>query len=119
MEYTKSEAKQWAKEHYRGLENTLMPSFTPDLAQLDEEGIRHDVRFSIEQGFFSTLCCLEATLLRHLHVHNHDVKVLCTHGNQYLFAIFRSHHGVPTLLEQPDHHRTVHCIILRDENPEG
>lgn len=44
MGNTKRDLKLWAKEHLRGVENTLLPSFTPDLAALDEEGIRHDVR---------------------------------------------------------------------------
>ena len=48
--------KEWAKEHFRGFENILMASFTPDLKELDEAGIRLDVRQSIKNGFFSTLC---------------------------------------------------------------
>lgn len=43
----------WAKEHIRGLENIVMPSFTPDLSDLDEDGIRLDIRQSIAHGFFS------------------------------------------------------------------
>ena len=39
----------------KGLENIIIPSFTPDLSELDEEGIRWDVRQSIKHGFFSTL----------------------------------------------------------------
>jgi len=46
---------EWAKEHFKGFENVLMPSFSPDLKTLDEDGIRLDVRKSIEHGFFSTL----------------------------------------------------------------
>ena len=38
LEFTKSEAKQWAREHYKGLEGIICPSFTPDLAELDEDG---------------------------------------------------------------------------------
>jgi 4-hydroxy-tetrahydrodipicolinate synthase len=56
MEFTKSEAKQWAKKHYQGLIGNISPSFTPDLAELDEEGIRHDVRHHINKGMFSFLC---------------------------------------------------------------
>jgi 4-hydroxy-tetrahydrodipicolinate synthase len=48
--------KQWAKRHFVGFENILLPSFTPDLRDLDEEGIRHDVRLSIRHGFFSVFC---------------------------------------------------------------
>ena len=55
MEFTKVEAKDWAKEKFTGLEGIMLPSFTPDLAELDEAGIRHDVRYLINQGFFSIL----------------------------------------------------------------
>ena len=55
MEYTKKTAKEWAKETFRGLENGLLPSFTPDLKDIDEKGIRWDVQQSIKHGFFATL----------------------------------------------------------------
>lgn len=50
-----SAPKTWAREHYRGVENFTLPSFTPAY-ELDEAGIRRDVRQSIEHGFFSTAC---------------------------------------------------------------
>jgi len=56
----KSEMQAWAAENMKGVENQLMPSFTPDLESLDEEGIRWDVQKSKEHGFFSTLCACEA-----------------------------------------------------------
>lgn len=49
----RSDRKAWAKANFKGLETILMPSFTPDLKNLDEEGIRHDVRMSKKHGFFS------------------------------------------------------------------
>jgi 4-hydroxy-tetrahydrodipicolinate synthase len=61
MEFTKSEAKQWARENYKGLECIIMPSFTPDLAELDEESIRWDVQYHISQGWFSILCAIESS----------------------------------------------------------
>lgn len=48
---SKTERKQWAREHLKGMENALMPSFSPDFKSLDEEGIRADVRQSIRHGF--------------------------------------------------------------------
>lgn len=51
----RADRKAWAREHFKGFENVLMPSFSPDLKKLDEAGIRLDVRKSIEHGFFSTL----------------------------------------------------------------
>jgi 4-hydroxy-tetrahydrodipicolinate synthase len=44
------------------MENFIIPSFTPDLSELDEEGIRWDVRQSIKHGFFSTMCAAEVGL---------------------------------------------------------
>ena len=61
MEYTRKEAKSWAREHYRGLEGTVMPSFTPDLSKLDEEGIRHDIDYYVRHGMFSVFCAVEST----------------------------------------------------------
>ena len=63
IEFTKSEAKQWARENYKGLSGTLSPSFTPDLKELDEEGIRHDVRHNISKGMFSVFCQTEICAL--------------------------------------------------------
>jgi len=58
----KSERKAWAREHFRGIENVLMPSFNADLTELDEEGIRLDVRQSKRHGFFGSLCSVETGL---------------------------------------------------------
>jgi len=52
----------WAETHMKGVENLLMPSFTPDMERLDEEGIRWDVRQSEKHGFFGTLCTCESGL---------------------------------------------------------
>ncbi len=60
MQVHRSEMKQWAKQHLRGIENCTFPSFTPDLQELDEEGIRHDIRQAVKHGFVSTLLTLEA-----------------------------------------------------------
>lgn len=62
MTVDRSDRKAWAREHFLGLENCIMPSFTTDLDELDEDGIRLDVRQSIEHGFFSSLLTLEAGL---------------------------------------------------------
>jgi 4-hydroxy-tetrahydrodipicolinate synthase len=63
MEFTKSEAKEWAKKTYHGLDGVIQPSFTPDLEKLDEEGIRHDVRHNINKGVFSVFCAVEVSAL--------------------------------------------------------
>ena len=51
-----SSRKAWSLEHFKGLENVLVPSYTADFRQVDEAGIRRDVRLAIEQGFFATAC---------------------------------------------------------------
>ena len=60
MDIAKTEMKAWAKENFIGPENCTLPSFTPDLSELDEDGIRWDVQQAIKHGFFSTLCAIEA-----------------------------------------------------------
>ena len=62
MSVERGERKAWAREHFRGFENVLMPSFDTGLRTLDEAGIRLDVRQSIRHGFFSSLCALETGL---------------------------------------------------------
>jgi len=49
----RSEKKEWAREHFKGLGGLIMPTFTPDFKSLDEEGVRIDVRHAIQQGFSS------------------------------------------------------------------
>lgn len=53
MLYRKHEAKDWARNAYRGLDTTILPCFTPDTLALDEAGIRHDMRLLAQQGFFA------------------------------------------------------------------
>lgn len=57
----KSEAKAWAKEVYHGVEENVVPSFTPDLKELDEDGVRLDIRHAINQGYFSICIFPEST----------------------------------------------------------
>ena len=46
-------AKEWARKAYVGLDTTILPCFTPDTLELDEAGIRHDMRMLVPQGFFA------------------------------------------------------------------
>lgn len=62
MTIKRDERKSWAQDALRGIENALMPSFSADLTELDEEGIRWDVRQAIAHGFFSTMCTCEVGL---------------------------------------------------------
>jgi dihydrodipicolinate synthase/N-acetylneuraminate lyase len=60
MQYTKAEAKDWARANMRGVCNVIIPSYTHDLKGLNEAGIRHDVRKNIEHKFWGALLVSEA-----------------------------------------------------------
>lgn len=62
LDMAKSEMKQWARETLLGIENCTFPSFTPDLSELDEAGIRWDVQMAKAHGFRSTQCVAESGL---------------------------------------------------------
>ncbi len=62
MPVSRHERKAWARDSLVGLENALMPSFSADMRELDEEGIRWDVRQAKAHGFFSTMCAVETGL---------------------------------------------------------
>lgn len=47
----KSELLAWGKENLKGVENQLFPSFTPDMSDIDEDGIRWDIQQTIKHGF--------------------------------------------------------------------
>ncbi len=55
MKYRKSEAKEWAREHWKGV---WVASYTPYTAdyKIDEQGVRHNLRYLIDglgiQGMF-------------------------------------------------------------------
>lgn len=60
VEYTRAEAKGWARETFRGACNVIIPSYTSDLRSLNEPAIRHDVRRNMELGFWGALLVSEA-----------------------------------------------------------
>ena len=60
--YRKNEAREWAREHLRGVANVVIPSYTGDLKGLNEKGIRHDIRKEIEYGFAGTLLVSEVNV---------------------------------------------------------
>jgi dihydrodipicolinate synthase/N-acetylneuraminate lyase len=59
VQYSRTEAKEWAAANWRGVCNVIMPSFSADLQRLNEAGIRHDVRRNIELGFWGALLVSE------------------------------------------------------------
>jgi 4-hydroxy-tetrahydrodipicolinate synthase len=59
LPYTRAEAKAWAREHMRGVCNVVLPTFTGDLRRLNAAAIAHDVRRSVEFGFWGSLLASE------------------------------------------------------------
>ena len=60
--YRKNEAREWAREHLKGVANVVIPSYTGDLKGLNENGIRHDIRQEIDYGFAGTLLVSEVAI---------------------------------------------------------
>jgi len=58
-EYHKGEAREWAREQMRGVANTITPTFTQDLRNVNERAARFDVRKEIEFGFWGALLVSE------------------------------------------------------------
>lgn len=59
MEYTRAEAKDWARRTWFGCTNVVMPTFTSDLTGLNEKAIIHDIKRSSELGFWGSLLVSE------------------------------------------------------------
>lgn len=62
MRFTRSEARDWARQNLTGVANVVVPSFSADLKRLNEEGIRHDIRREIECGFTGGLMVSEVAI---------------------------------------------------------
>jgi 4-hydroxy-tetrahydrodipicolinate synthase len=60
--YSRSEAREWAMENFKGVVNVIIPSFTNDLKGLNEKAIRHDIRKNIELGFAGALMVSEVAI---------------------------------------------------------
>lgn len=60
--YQKKDALAWAREHLVGCSGVTIPSYTRDLKQLNERGIRHDIEKIASLGFKYTLLCTEVAI---------------------------------------------------------
>ncbi|MFI5718956.1 dihydrodipicolinate synthase family protein [Nocardia sp. NPDC051750] len=60
--YTKTESRVWAREKLIGAVNCTIPSFTADLKNLNEKGIRHDIALAKEHGFIGSLAIGEVSI---------------------------------------------------------
>jgi len=107
LEFTKSEAKEWARKHYKGLDGIVSPSFTPDLSELDEEGIRWDVQDNIRKGMFSFLCQSEICAMT-LEERKRFVEIACDEANgKVLVSTFTGINSVEQDIELLKHFEKV------------
>lgn len=60
--YSKSEARDWARENLVGVANVTIPTMTADYKGLNEAAIRHDTEKAIEHGFMGSLICSEVAM---------------------------------------------------------
>jgi len=60
--YTKAESRSWARDKLVGAVNCTIPSFTADLKNLNESGIRHDIALAKQHGFIGTLAIGEISI---------------------------------------------------------
>lgn len=62
VDYTKTEARAWARQNFLGTVAVTHPSFTPDFSAIDDDAIRHDVLKLKELGFAGTLLVAEVNI---------------------------------------------------------
>lgn len=60
--YSKSEARDWARDKLVGVANVTVPTMTADFSALNEAAIRHDVETAIGHGFIGSLACSEVNM---------------------------------------------------------
>src|SRR5215475_11525140 len=61
-DYTREEARAWARENLTGCSAVTIPTFTADLKRMNEDAIRHDIERVIEHGFSYTLLMTETAI---------------------------------------------------------
>lgn len=60
--FTRSEARAWARESMHGVANVVTPTFTTDLAHVNEAATRHDISLEIDYGFCGALMVSEVAI---------------------------------------------------------
>jgi 4-hydroxy-tetrahydrodipicolinate synthase len=62
VDYTKDQARAWARKHWKGAIAVTMPSYTADFEKINENAIRHDILKLKELGFAGTLLITELSV---------------------------------------------------------
>src|ERR1051325_1349168 len=58
-EYTRKEARDWARAKMKGVCGCMLPTFNSSLTKVNERAIRHDIRLEKKLGFWGTLLVSE------------------------------------------------------------
>jgi 4-hydroxy-tetrahydrodipicolinate synthase len=83
--YDRDEARDWAREHLRGVVNVIIPSFTSDLGAINEAAVRHDVRKQLEFGFDGALLVSEVAITAPEYRQFCEIAADEANGRQLLF----------------------------------
>jgi 4-hydroxy-tetrahydrodipicolinate synthase len=94
LPYSRSEARAWARERMQGVANVVIPSYTTDMREINEAGIRHDVRLEMEMGFCGFLLVAETTLTDEEYLRFVEIAADEAKGRQLLI-----HHATFNTLE--------------------
>jgi 4-hydroxy-tetrahydrodipicolinate synthase len=62
VDYTRSEARAWAKEQWKGTIAVTLPSYSPDFSRINENAIRHDIDKLKALGYAGTLLVTEVNI---------------------------------------------------------
>lgn len=62
VDYSKSEARAWAKQNWNGAIGVTMPSYSADFSKINENAIRHDILKLKELGYAGTLLVTEVAI---------------------------------------------------------
>ena len=92
--YSRSTARDWAREKMVGVANVTIPTMTADFKRLNEKAIRHDVETTIAHSFVGTLACSEVAIT--LDEYEEFVRIMV---DQAAGRIFIVHHAVFNTLE--------------------
>lgn len=93
--YNRDESREWALEYFRGVHNVIIPSYTNDLSDINEQAIRHDVRRNIEFGFAGTLLVSETNITLEEYVRFVEIAADEAKGRMMLI-----HHAAFNTLEE-------------------
>jgi len=62
VDYDKTNARAWAREHFTGATAVNLPSYTADFTGINEAAIRHDLALTESFGYHSTLIATEVAI---------------------------------------------------------